>query len=72
MKLSPEALLEIVAIFQNAVLEGKDASQQLRELDLVIVSGAYSDTPEHLTLSSEYKAAFPRATIWPDQEAEEA
>jgi hypothetical protein len=68
MKLSPEALLEIMAIFQNAVLDGKDASQQLRELDLVVES-----TPaiEHLTLSNEYKAAFPRATIWPDQEAEE-
>jgi len=64
MKLSSETLLEIVAIFQNAVLEGKDASQQLRELDLV----SYDE--EGLVLSPEYREKYPRANIWPDQDVE--
>ena len=65
MRLSSEALLEIVVIFQNAVLEHKDASQQLRELDFV----NYDE--EGLMLSPEYKQKYPRATVWPEQEQEE-
>lgn len=57
MKLSPEALLEIVAIFQDGLLGNKDASQALRELDLVPEN-------EQLTLHPLYIASHPRATEW--------
>lgn len=58
MKLSSEVLLEIVAIFQSAVLEGKDASQQLRDLDLAEKSDGT------LGFSYNYLIEHPRATTW--------
>jgi hypothetical protein len=54
MKLSKEALLEIVAIFQEGLLEGKDMSQALRDLDLEI-------DVDKLNLTREYVNSHPRA-----------
>ena len=65
MKLAPEALLEIVAIFQNAILDGKDASQSLRDLDLC------ENSDRELVLTHNYLQSHPRATVWPEQEPEE-
>ena len=57
MKLGKDVLLEIVALFQDAVIQGYDVSQALRDLDL-----AYGD--DVLNLSMEYVSAHPRATDW--------
>ncbi len=65
MKLSPEALLEIVHIFQNALMNGQDASGQMREIDLA------ENSDGQLTLSYEYLQKYPRAAVWPDQDIEE-
>ena len=70
MKLAPEVMLELVSIFQDALLNGKDASQQLRELDLVEVVSLDGE-PAKLQLSAEYELKYPRASVWPDQEPEE-
>jgi hypothetical protein len=66
MKLGPESLLEIVAIFQDAMLNGTDASQALRDLDLA------ENSDGTLSLSFNYLKEHPRATVWPEQEPEEA
>ena len=63
MRLSKETLLEIVAIFQNGLMQGKDASQALRELDLEIGI-------EELVLSSDYLRGHPRATEWPNDDVQ--
>ncbi len=47
MKLSPEALLEIVDIFRDGLLRGVDVSERLRTLDLV-------QKDEMLALSDQY------------------
>jgi len=60
MKLSKEALLEIVAIFQDGILENKDMSDGLRELDLIVREGSADD----LTLSQAYLSSHPRADVW--------
>ncbi len=36
MKLSPEVLAEIIDIFRDGIVTGRDMSQRLRELDLSI------------------------------------
>ncbi len=69
MRLSKEALLEIVAILQDGLLGAKDISQSLRELDLVEKVGALaipSETEDvgKLTLSQEYTEKHPRAPQW--------
>lgn len=56
MKLSPEALLEIVDIFRTGLAERKDVSQCLRELDLVEENGS-------LKLSPGYLIEHPRAEV---------
>lgn len=50
MKLSPEALLEVVNILRLGLSEGKDVSQMLRDLDLV------PGKDNLLDLSVDYKA----------------
>jgi len=70
MRLGKTALLEIVAIFQNAVFEGKDASQQLRELDLGPLHG-WSNAevaPDELELTQQYVNEHPRAQKWEEED----
>lgn len=62
MKLSKEALLEIVAILQDGLIGAKDISQALRELDLV--DERQLDEHVELVLSQEYIASHPRAPAW--------
>lgn len=64
MKLSPEVLLEIMAIVQDGLMGMKDASVGLRELDL-------SPGEDAMTLSPEYFASHPRAGTWIDYTNEE-
>ena len=67
MKLSNAALAEIVDIFREGILEGKDMSSRLREIDLVVQEGAIlskTDQIGTLTLSEEYLKANPRAGDW--------
>lgn len=80
MKLSKEALLEVVAIFQDGLLGKKDASHALRELDLVetnvVVGEKYdyainettTDYERQLSLSKEYVESHPRAGDWQEPE----
>jgi hypothetical protein len=58
MKLANDALLEIVAIIQDGLANGRDVSQALRDLDLYDTSSGDRDGP--LGLSEEYLAAHPR------------
>lgn len=60
MKLAKEVLLEIVAVIQDALLKGKDASENMRQLDIVVGD-------DELILSEFYKMTYPRATVWPDE-----
>lgn len=60
MKLSKEALVEIMAILQYGILRGEDVSENLRQLDLIP-----SYTPDRqeegpLVLSADYLANHPR------------
>jgi hypothetical protein len=71
MKLGKTALLEIVSIFQEGILSGKDVSEELRLLDLTSVSQTF-DQPPALELSLEYVAAHPRAEDWEDPSDEDA
>ena len=76
MKLSKEALLEIVAIVQDGLMNGKDISQALRDLDFDLVHGLPTVDKSNidngtLTLSSEYLAVHPRAGTWIDQPSTE-
>jgi hypothetical protein len=66
MKLSKEALVEIVAILQYGILRGEDVSEKLRELDFAIEDGAVSQ----LVLSVSYLQTHPRggALQGPEQE----
>ena len=57
MKLGKDVLLEIVAIVQDALIQGVDASASLRELDLSIGDDV-------LNLSNDYIMKHPRATEW--------
>ena len=77
MKLGKDALLEIILIIQNALVQGEDASQKLRELDLVIkhgipeVEGGTQPDVGKLVLSDPYRAANPRQNdFWTDEGAE--
>jgi hypothetical protein len=65
MKLSNEALLEIVAIFQAGLLGTKNASNGLRELDLIPLPEEDGE-PKTLVLSSDYIEMHPRASTWID------
>lgn len=60
MKLSKEAVLEVVAIVQDGILGVKDASDGLRELDLEEYDGCLRLTPEYL-------AGHPRSDVWEDE-----
>lgn len=77
MKLSSEALLEIMAIIQDGLLGEKDASQGLRELDLTIkhgipeVEGGNDPTVGQIVLTEEYVASHPRSQVWEDEPNEE-
>jgi hypothetical protein len=67
MKLSKNALLEIVAIVQDGLMNGKDISQALRDLDFVEQKGAIlsqTDDIGKLTLSPDYLSVHPRAGTW--------
>lgn len=65
MKLSKEVLIEIVSIVQDGILEGRDISDGLRDLDLI-------QKEDQLNLSEEYVAQHPRANVWIDDETGEA
>ena len=67
MKLSNEALLEVMAIVQDGLLGEKDASVGLRELDLVV----NEDYKDQLALSPEYVSTHPRSGVWEDETNEE-
>ena len=62
MKLASEVLLEIVSLIQDAILQGKDASDNMRKLDLVI-----GHDNDELILSEFYRMTYPRATVWPEE-----
>lgn len=51
MRLGPDALLEIVDIVRNGIVNGMDISQQLRELDL---EQSFEEDGEQLSLSRQY------------------
>lgn len=72
MKLSKEALVEIVAILQYGILRGEDVSENLRELDLVEKTGGLLSDADvgKLVLSPSYLQSHPRggALQGPDQE----
>ena len=65
MKLSNEALIEIISIVQDGILGIKDASQGLRELDF---SANYQT---ELVLSDEYISSHPRASEMDDDGTED-
>ena len=67
MRLSNEALLEIMAIVQDGIMGIKDASRGLRELDFIV----NEDHTDVLDLSTDYTKMHPRANIWPDDVDEE-
>jgi len=62
MRLSNEALLEIMAIVQDGIMGIKDASKGLRELDLAV----NEDHTDVLDLSTDYTKMHPRVNVWPD------
>jgi hypothetical protein len=70
MKLSKEALAEIVAILHEGLSGNKDVSQAFRDLDLDIihgipeVEGGKNPDVGKLTLSKEYVATHPRGGTW--------
>lgn len=63
MKLSKDVLLEIVSLIQDGIMNGKDISENLRQLDL-------SSSGEELTLSADYLEKNPRAATWVQDTAE--
>lgn len=73
MKLSNEALLEIIAIVQDGLLGMKDASEGLRELDLAEKVGGLlnDDDLGKLVLTATYKNDHPRAGVWEQEPATE-
>ena len=66
MKLNKEVLIEIMSIIQDALINGEDASQKLRELDLSVkhgvpeVEGGIDPDVGTLVLSMDYKLAHAR------------
>lgn len=64
MKLGKTVLLEIVSIFQNALLKGEDASQALREIDISHEPDSDLSDSEVVELSDSYVKAHPRADEW--------
>jgi hypothetical protein len=70
MKLGKTALLEIIDIVREGLLEGKDISEKLRELDLAVVhgipevEGGTNPNVGTLTLSDEYIKTHQRAGDW--------
>jgi hypothetical protein len=69
MRLSKEALLEVMAIVQDGIMGIKDASKGLRELDFV----ACEDDAgvEMLALSEDYTKMHPRASTWANDAEQE-
>jgi len=61
MKLGTSALLEIMSIVLEGLSEGKDISDMLRGMDLVIETNE-NGLPGTLVLSEEYIVAHPRAS----------
>jgi hypothetical protein len=66
MKLGKSALLEIVAIVSDGLVNGKDISEGLRQLDLGPRNGwdNVSIAPDTLELTVEYVTDHPRASDW--------
>lgn len=60
MKLAGSVLIEIMAIIQDAMLGGKDASTALREIDLQ--ETVTSEGDKTLVLTSQYLYSHPRET----------
>jgi len=54
MKLGPDVLVELVAIFQKGLLRQTDVSDDLRRLDLKVDKATGQD-PGTLVFSDEYK-----------------
>jgi hypothetical protein len=50
MKFGKHVLLQIVAIVQEGLVDGKDISQQLRDVEVVVDPG----DPDRVTLDPEY------------------
>ena len=69
MKLAPEVLLEIMAIFQDGIIKQQDISQGLRDLDLVVKSPGSVQfvEPAELSLSDGYLATHPRGAQWQEE-----
>jgi hypothetical protein len=70
MKLSNEALVEIIAIVQDGLLGVKDASEGLRELDLAMQGNLDAEDAGKLTLTATYKNDHPRAGTWEEETTE--
>jgi hypothetical protein len=72
MRLSKEALLEIVALVQDGIFNSRDISDNLRQLDLVPQdeTGGVPDEWHddcRLALAQAYLASHPRAATWAEQ-----
>ena len=63
MKLSGNVLLEIMSIVQDGIIENRDISESLRELDLEVVGPEDSDE-NRLELSERYLKTHPRPGDW--------
>jgi hypothetical protein len=74
MKLGKSVLIELIAIFQDGLVNGKDISQSLRELDLGPQCGwaNVNMIPSTLELTVEYVQEHPRATDWEEPSAGDA
>ena len=69
MKLGKSVLLELIAIVQTGLVEGRDISEMLRELDVVVsYDGNVFPEDDTLELSAGYIAKYPRATDWKETE----
>lgn len=64
MKLSKQVLLEIVALIQDGIINDRDISENMRQLDLVPASGNVPAPGDELILTQEYLLAHPRASDW--------
>lgn len=62
MKLGDDVLVEIVDIVRTGLVEQKDISDLLRELDLEQLTQMDDMSPRILTLTKEYKARKGRVT----------
>ncbi len=68
MRLGREALLEIVALVQDGIFNGRDISENLRQLDLEPSRGWDDNSVDDtLVLTAGYLEDHPRAPQWTEE-----